>query len=312
MAGTQTGPLLFTDACIVNGVLSDEDIRIRSHYGLSHFVPEGFNELALGSARFTPEKKHSDGLIAICSGRWQAREKYKKELVAEFGEAAFEHEQAYLKKLVELYSEQKLLRYAYLANKQVIKAKVLDLSCWVGHQRQTIEHNGGGEKRGHSAYVMRRAHGVDVNGNDVEPPKTADQSQSFAGRCATESGRTDAGRTRRIKEIHIKTKIYRPACDLVMKFRQHIGNPPGIQSVTVNESVSLFASVVKDAGNRYRTPGSDMKGTGRIDQLFFSGSSKRRSRVVKIIRLAAAAGISIGMGIDVDQHKVVAHLAESP
>ena len=71
---------------------------------------------------------------------------------------------------------------------------------------------------------MRRAHGVDVNGNDVEPLKTADQSQSFAGRCTTESGRTDAG-TRGVKEIHIETKINRPACDLVMKFRQHIGNP---------------------------------------------------------------------------------------
>lgn len=113
------GGLLFTDACIVNGALSDEDIRIRSHYGLSHFVPEGFNDSALASTGFTLERKeqHSDGLIAICSGRWQAREKYKKELVDEFGEAAFEHEQAYLQKLVELYSEKRLLRYAYLAKK---------------------------------------------------------------------------------------------------------------------------------------------------------------------------------------------------
>ena len=113
------GGLLFTDACIVNGALSDEDIRIRSHYGLSHFVPEGFNDSALASAGFTLERKeqHSDGLIAICSGRWQAREKYKKELVGEFGEAAFEHEQTYLQKLVELYSEKRLLRYAYLAKK---------------------------------------------------------------------------------------------------------------------------------------------------------------------------------------------------
>jgi len=37
--------------------------------------------------------------------------------VDEFGEAAFEHEQTYLKKLVELYSGKKLLRYAYLAKK---------------------------------------------------------------------------------------------------------------------------------------------------------------------------------------------------
>ena len=113
------GHLLFTDSCIVNGVLSDEDIRIRSHYGISHFVPEDFNESALASTGFTLEKKeqHSDGLIAICSGRWQAREKYKKELVHEFGKTAFEHEQTYLKKLVELYSEKKLLRYAYLAKK---------------------------------------------------------------------------------------------------------------------------------------------------------------------------------------------------
>ena len=113
------GRLLFTDACIVNGALSDEDIRIRSHYGISHFVPEDFNESALASAGFTLERKeqHSDGLIAICSGRGQARERYKEELVDEFGEAAFEHEQTYLKKLVELYSGKKLLRYAYLAKK---------------------------------------------------------------------------------------------------------------------------------------------------------------------------------------------------
>ncbi len=113
------GGLLFTDACIVNGVLSDEDIRIRSHYGISHFVPEDFNESALASAGFTLERKeqHSDGLIAICRGRWQAREKYKRELVDEFGETAFEHEQTYLQKLVELYSEKRLLRYAYLAKK---------------------------------------------------------------------------------------------------------------------------------------------------------------------------------------------------
>tara|TARA_Y100000588_G_scaffold295564_1_gene315876 strand:+ start:1726 stop:2559 length:834 start_codon:yes stop_codon:yes gene_type:complete len=113
------GRLLFTDACIVNGVLSDEDIRIRSHYGISHFVPEDFNESALASTGFTLQKKeqHSDGLIAICSGRWQTREKYKEELVDEFGEATFKHEQTYLKKLVELYSDNKLIRYAYLANK---------------------------------------------------------------------------------------------------------------------------------------------------------------------------------------------------
>jgi SAM-dependent methyltransferase len=114
------GRFLFTDACIVNGSLSDEDIRIRSHYGISHFVPDGFNESALVSAGFSLEKKeqHSDGLIAICSGRWKAREKYKKELVTQFGVTEFEHEQTYLKRLVELYSEKRLLRYAYLVQKQ--------------------------------------------------------------------------------------------------------------------------------------------------------------------------------------------------
>ena len=113
------GRFLFTDACIVNGALSDEDIRVRSHYGISHFVPDDFNESALTDAGFTLEKKqqHSDGLIAICSGRWKAREKYKKELVTQFGVTKFEHEQTYLKKLVELYSEKKLLRYAFLARK---------------------------------------------------------------------------------------------------------------------------------------------------------------------------------------------------
>ena len=51
------GRFLFTDACIVNGALSDEDIRIRSHYGISHFVPDDFNESTLMGAGFTLEKK---------------------------------------------------------------------------------------------------------------------------------------------------------------------------------------------------------------------------------------------------------------
>ena len=88
----------------------------------------------------------------------------------------------------------------------------------------------------------------------------------------------------RDQEIHIKTKIHRPACDFGHEVLPTHRQSPGIQSVTVNELVSLFASVIKDAGNRYGTPGPDMKGAGRIDQLFFSGSSKSRSRVVKIIR----------------------------
>ena len=114
-----SGCFLFTDACIVNGPLSDEDIRIRSHYGMSHFVPDGFNEATLNAAGFELVKKEvrTQGLVAICRGRHKTREKYKKELICDFGAEAFEHEQCYLKKLVDLYSNQTLLRYVYLARK---------------------------------------------------------------------------------------------------------------------------------------------------------------------------------------------------
>ena len=111
--------------CIVNGVLSDEDIRIRSHYGLSHFVPEGFNESALTPPDLRSGKeKHSDGLIAICSGRWQAR-KIQKRVAGEFGEAAFEHEQADSKSSSRsIQSKNYSLR---LSRKQVINPKHLTI-----------------------------------------------------------------------------------------------------------------------------------------------------------------------------------------
>ena len=56
----------------------------------------------------------------------------------------------------------------------VVMSDALGLFLRIGNERQSIEHYGCREKSGHSADIMRRAHGVDVHSNDVEVAKAAD------------------------------------------------------------------------------------------------------------------------------------------
>lgn len=116
---TPHGRFLFTDAGIINGPVSSEQIRIRSHYGMSQYVPDGFNDTVLSAAGFeiTHKEVRNQGPVSICTGRLKARQKYKQELVCMLGADAYEHEQRYLSTMVELYERQTLLRYVYLARK---------------------------------------------------------------------------------------------------------------------------------------------------------------------------------------------------
>ncbi len=116
----QDGLFLFTDAGVVNGQISNEQIRVRSHYGFSQYVPCGYTEAVLEASGFKLEKREvrNVGPVTICAGRLKAREKYKQELVRGLGKTAYEHEQAYLATMVDLYSTRTLLRYVYLARKR--------------------------------------------------------------------------------------------------------------------------------------------------------------------------------------------------
>jgi len=113
------GKLLLTDAGIISGQVSNEQLQRRSYNGFSQYVADGFNESALKTAGFELLKKveKSQSPIDICSRRLIARKRYKAELIDMLGHDAFDREQAYLETMVELYNSGGLMRYLYFCRK---------------------------------------------------------------------------------------------------------------------------------------------------------------------------------------------------
>jgi SAM-dependent methyltransferase len=113
------GRLLFSDALVIGGMLSQEEIAIRSSIGPYFFVPPGENEklieragLRLLQAQPTTEQ------AATISKRWHdARAKRRKALVSIEGKTNFEGLQRFLLCVSTLTSEGRLLRFVYLAEK---------------------------------------------------------------------------------------------------------------------------------------------------------------------------------------------------
>jgi len=113
------GRLLFSDALIVGGMISHEEIAMRSSIGYYFLSPPGENEklleragLQLICARDTTES------AAAISGRWRdAQEKRKADFMAVEGEANFMGLQRFLDCVHKLCSERRLLRFLYVARK---------------------------------------------------------------------------------------------------------------------------------------------------------------------------------------------------
>jgi SAM-dependent methyltransferase len=111
------GRLLFSDALVVNGALSSEEIATRSSIGYYIFVPRGENErliqeagLALVQSRDVSER------AAAISQRWRdARARKTTELVRIEGEANFQGLQRFLDCVHTLTSEKRLARFLYIA-----------------------------------------------------------------------------------------------------------------------------------------------------------------------------------------------------
>jgi SAM-dependent methyltransferase len=113
------GRILFSDALVVGGMLSHEEIATRSSIGFYVYSPPGENERLIDRAGFrqirVSDTTESAAQIAI---RWrQARDKRKKELVAVEGEGNFEGLQRFLSCVHSLTAERRLLRYLYVADK---------------------------------------------------------------------------------------------------------------------------------------------------------------------------------------------------
>jgi SAM-dependent methyltransferase len=113
------GRMLFTDAMIVTGLVSQEELATRSSIGFYLFLPPGENERLIGRAGFT--LLASEDVTASAESvarRWHdAREQHRGELVSREGEANFAGLQRFLACVHRLAAERRLSRYCYLAEK---------------------------------------------------------------------------------------------------------------------------------------------------------------------------------------------------
>lgn len=113
------GRMLFTDALVITGAVSHEEIASRSSVGNYFFVPGGENERLIKKAGF--ELIRSDDLTAAATSvakRWHdARLRHRAEIISIEGEANFDGLQDFLRCVHRLCGENRLSRFAYVGRK---------------------------------------------------------------------------------------------------------------------------------------------------------------------------------------------------
>jgi SAM-dependent methyltransferase len=111
------GKFLFTDAGVITGAISDEEIRWRALHGCTQFVPPGFNEKTLELAGFHVIDRHdrTPSLLKTAAGRLTSRLAHRQELEQFEGADSFEHQQRYLETVLALSQRGALSRISYLA-----------------------------------------------------------------------------------------------------------------------------------------------------------------------------------------------------
>lgn len=113
------GRMLFSDALVIGGVISQDEIAARSSIGYYLFSPPGENERLIQKAGFTGlEVSDTTADAASIAGRWrQARERHKDKLIPLEGEATWAGLQRFLACVQALTEERRLLRLLYQAQK---------------------------------------------------------------------------------------------------------------------------------------------------------------------------------------------------
>ena len=111
--------MLFSDALVVGGMISHEEIATRSSIGYYVYSPPGQNERLMGQAGFRQvcATDTTEGAARIAKRWYDAREKWKSDLVQLEGTSNFEGLQAFLSCVHKLTSEHRLLRNLYLAHR---------------------------------------------------------------------------------------------------------------------------------------------------------------------------------------------------
>ncbi len=113
------GRLLFSDALVVNGALTNEEIATRSSIGYYVFVPHRENERLIRKADLTfVQAQDTTEQAAAISQRWrEARARRAAALQKIEGEANFGGLQRFLECVHTLTAEKRLARIVYVAAK---------------------------------------------------------------------------------------------------------------------------------------------------------------------------------------------------
>jgi SAM-dependent methyltransferase len=113
------GRILFSDALVIGGLISQQEIATRSSIGFYVFSPPGENERIIEEAGLQLESvSDTSEQAALIAKRWRdARERRKEALLAIESPANYEGLQQFLSMVHTLTSEKRLLRYVYVAVK---------------------------------------------------------------------------------------------------------------------------------------------------------------------------------------------------
>lgn len=114
---TSGGRFLFTDAGVITGPVSDEEVRCRAAHGYTQFVPRGFNERMLEEAGFQliESSDRTASLLKTASGRLVARLAHRLELEKLEGSTSFERQLKYLETVIGLSERGAVSRMMYLS-----------------------------------------------------------------------------------------------------------------------------------------------------------------------------------------------------
>ncbi len=114
-----SGRLVYTDPIIVSGIISNEEIAIRSSIGFYLFTPLGENQRLLEKAGFDLlETEDVTEKMSVISDRWREARAIRQDLLVNFeGKERYEGLQNFLYVVHKLASEKRLSRIAFSARK---------------------------------------------------------------------------------------------------------------------------------------------------------------------------------------------------
>jgi SAM-dependent methyltransferase len=116
------GQLLFSDALVIGGLISNEELATRSSIGFYVFSPPGVTEQLIEAAglRLVSTMDTTENAARIAK-RWRdARQKQSQDLIAAEGRVNFDGLQRFLDCVHTLTAERRLLRNVYVACKECL------------------------------------------------------------------------------------------------------------------------------------------------------------------------------------------------